>query len=263
MNRPMTAIIKKDIRGVTANKRMFTTLLVVPLVLVVFLPTVFILSLHFMPDENGELLKLLKLLPLNVQAGSTPSALTHLLFNYILPVFFLIIPIMASSVMAASSFVGEKEKHTLETLLYCPLSLQQIFRAKVLASFFLSMGVSLLSFLCMLVVVEGESFLITHSLVLPKINWLLILLLVSPALSLIAITLTVRVSAKAQSVEDAQQGAVFLLMPVLLMIIGQFTGVLLVSGWLLLAIGLVCAVLAALLLKNAINHFKYETLLKQ
>lgn len=41
----------------------------------------------------------------------------------------LMIPVMASSVMAASSFVGEKEKHTLETLLYSPLSLKQLFQS--------------------------------------------------------------------------------------------------------------------------------------
>ncbi|MDE7063131.1 MAG: ABC transporter permease, partial [Lachnospiraceae bacterium] len=106
------------------------------------------------------------------------------------------------------------------------------------------------------------TYLVTGSGLLPDIKWILILLLVAPSISMISITLTVRVSAKAQSVEDAQQGAVFLLMPVLLLIIGQFTGVLLVSAWILLALGAVCALLAALLLKRAIGRFQYEALLK-
>ena len=50
----------------------------------------------------------------------------------------------------------EKEKRTLETLLYCPLSLRKIFQAKVLASFLLSMTVSLFSFAAMLLVMETE-----------------------------------------------------------------------------------------------------------
>ena len=86
--------------------------------------------------------------------------------------------------------------------------------------------------------------------------------MVSPAVSLIAITLIVKTSAKAQSVEDAQQGAVFLLFPVLMLLVGQFTGVLLINAWLLLVIGIVCALLAVLLLKQSMSHFKYETLLK-
>ena len=48
---------------------------------------------------------------------------------------------------------------------------------------------------------------------LPGISWLIILLLVSPAISLIAVTLIVRGSAKAQSVEESQQSAVFLVIP--------------------------------------------------
>ena len=170
--------------------------------------------------------------------------------------------IITASVMTATSFVGEKEKQTLETLLYCPLSLKQIFRAKVLASFLLSMLVSGISFAAMVVVLETETMLITGSFVFPDAKWALILLLVSPAVSLIAITLIVRGSAKSQSVEDAQQRAVFLLLPVILLLVSQFTGVLFVSAWILLGLGLVCGLLAAWLLQKCMNGFQYETLLK-
>ncbi len=261
MNHQITAIIKKDIGSITSNKRMFTTLLVVPIVLTIFLPTIFILVLHFVPAEGQSLLKLLKMLPIYVQSGNSLHGFIELLLNYILPVFFLMIPIMASSVMAASSFAGEKEKRTLETLLYCPLSLKSIFRSKVAAAFLLSMFVSFISFAAMLTVVEIETYVITGSFVIPHPKWLLVMLLVSPAISLIAITLTVRVSAKAQSVEDAQQRAVFLLMPLLLLMIGQFTGILFINTWILLLLGTFCSLLAALLLKKCMGSFKYETLL--
>ena len=87
------------------------------------------------------------------------------------------------------------------------------------------------------------------------------MLLVSPGVSLIAVTLIVRVSAKAKSVEDAQQGAVFLILPVILLVAGQFSGILLVNAWVLLALGLACAALAAILLKRAAGSFTYEALL--
>ncbi len=72
MKQKMAAIIRKDLRNITANKNLFLSLL-------------------------------------------------------ILPVFFMIIPVMAASIMSASAFVGEKEKHTLETLLYCRLSVKQAY----------------------------------------------------------------------------------------------------------------------------------------
>ena len=63
----------------------------------------------------------------------------------------------------------------------------------------------------------------------PSVSWLVVMLLLSPAISLIAVTLIVRGSAKAQSVEESQQAAVFLIIPLILLIAGQFTGVLLMN----------------------------------
>lgn len=261
MNRSMLAIIKKDFRGVTCNKRLFPALLIVPLLLTILLPSIFIFAVHFAPDDP-DAQKLLALLPEAARSESMGLTIAGLILNYIMPVFFLMIPIMTASIMAASSFVGEKEKHTLETLLYCPLTVKQIFYSKVLASFLLSMLVSLLSFFTMLLVLEIELFLLMESLLLPSISWLVILCLVSPAISLIAITLIVRGSAKAQSVEESQQGAAFLILPVILLVIGQFTGVLLLNFWILLGLGIICALLAWLLLKKCMGRFTYEMLLK-
>lgn len=261
MNQTMTAVIKKDFKGITSNRRLFASLLIVPLALMIILPSIFVFMIHFIPDDP-DVQKLLDLIPRLDPSVSIELTVTGLILNYILPVFFLIIPIMASSIMAASSFVGEKEKHTLETLLYSPLSAGQIFRAKVMASFLLSMTVSMISFLAMVAVVETEVFFLMGSLLLPDINWLIVLLLLSPSVSLIAITLIVRGSAKAQSVEESQQSAVFLIIPVLLLIVGQFSGVMLLNVWLLLGLSILCAGAAWLLMQRALGKFTYEMLLR-
>ena len=96
MNRAMYAVMKKDFRGIISNRRLF-----------------------------------LELLPQGSRTGGVEMAVTGLILNYILPVFFLMIPIMTASIMAASSFVGEKEKHTLETLLYCPLYSGSVVKTKI------------------------------------------------------------------------------------------------------------------------------------
>lgn len=261
MNTAMAAIIKKDFRGVTSNKNLFASLLIVPLVFTVVLPTVFIVLTHFAPDDP-DIQQLLELLPANMQFESLELAVAELVLNFILPVFFLMIPVMAASIMAATSFVGEKEKHTLETLLYCPLSVKQIFRSKVMAAFLLSMTVSLISFCTMMVTIEVEAGLLMGSILVPGASWLIILLILSPAISLIAVTLIVRGSAKAKSVEESQQGAIFLIVPVLLLAVGQFTGLLLINVWILLGLGIVCLLLAFFLLKACMGRFTYEMLLK-
>lgn len=257
-----TAIIRKDIRGITSNKQMFSALLIVPLMLTIVLPTIFVLAIQFAPEQAGDFEQLLKLLPAAKLTGNLQDILLGLILNNIMPVFFMIIPIMAASVMAASSFIGEKEKRTLETLLYCPLSISQIFQAKILASFIMSMAISFLSFFAMLVVTEIELLLISGSMFIPGVTWLVIMLLLSPAISLIAITLIVRGSAKSQTMEESQQRSSFLILPIVLLIVGQFTGLILINGWVLLVMGLFLAVIAVLLVRGALSRFDYETLMK-
>ena len=61
---------------------------------------------------------------------------------------------------------------------------------------------------------------------------------------------------------ESQQSAVFLVLPLVLLVAGQFTGALLLSPWVLLVLGAVCALLAWALLKKCLGRFTYETLLR-
>lgn len=262
MNVRQLAVTKKDIRGVTLNKQVFAVLLIVPLALTIVLPSIFVLVTAFAPDAASDFQKILDMLPADNGARSQQQRIFGLILNNFMPVFFLMIPIMASSVMAASSFVGEKEKHTLETLLYSPLSLKQMFQAKILAGFSVGMMVSYISFAAMMLVLELEVFLLTGKAILPSSSWLAIMLLIAPAISIIAIAVTVRSSAKAQTIEEAQQRAVFLVFPILALLIGQFTGILLISAGLLCGVGAVLAALDVLLMRGAAGSFTYEKLLR-
>lgn len=62
MRTAMAAIIKKDLKSVMDNRRMFASLLIVPLVLVVFLPSLFLIMLRFAPADP-DMQKMLELLP--------------------------------------------------------------------------------------------------------------------------------------------------------------------------------------------------------
>lgn len=262
MNTKQLALIKKDIRGITSNKQVFMVMLIVPLALTIVLPSILVFVTALVPDAASDFQALLNMLPITEREGNQDQIILRLVLNKIMPAFFLMIPIMASSVMAASSFVGEKEKHTLETLLYSPLSLKQLFQSKILAGFSVGMMVSFISFAAMMIVLEIEMLFLTGAGIMPDISWLIVMLLIAPAISLVAIGITVRGSAKAQTIEEAQQRAVFLIFPIIALVIGQFTGVILVSTWLLLGMGIVLALLAALLMKGAVGKFTYEKLLR-
>lgn len=260
MNTMQSALIRKDIRGITANKQLLVAMISVPIALTVVIPSIFIMLLHFVPNFS-DFDAMLRLLPINVQPDNMKAAVISLLINNIMPVFFIIIPIMSASIMAASSFVGEKEKRTLETLLYCPLSLKQIFRAKILSSFIISQLVSVLSFIIMALVTQFEIFLTTGSLLLPNISWLVVLLLLSPAVSLISIILIVRGSARAQTMEESQQRSSLLVLPVIFLVAGQFVGIILINIWILLGLGTFLAAIAWFLINGSFRKISYESML--
>ena len=123
------------------------------------------------------------------------------------------------------------------------------------------MLVSWISFLVMFLVLGVEINVLSGGMLLPGISWLLILAFLSPSVSLIAITLIVRCSAKAQNVMEAQQKAAFLVLPVVFLIAGQFLGAILINAWILAGLALILVLLAWLLLKTSLRKFSGEMLL--
>ncbi len=262
INKMQMALIKKDMQSIMLNKNFIILILLLPLLMTVVLPSVLILAVGLSPQDSESFKQLSTLIPAGISSSEQQEYLIKLLLNNMLPILFLIIPIMTSLVMAASSFVGEKEKRTLETLLYCPLSLREIFSAKIISSFAVSQFVSLSSFVVMSIVIQTEIWLITQSFMPLGLNWLALLLLVSPAISLVAITMIVRGSAKAKSSEEAQQRSAFLILPVIVLGVGQFSGLMMINVWLLLGIGVICAVVGLILLQKASSKFNYDRLLQ-
>lgn len=263
LNPRQKALIMKDIRGITENKRYFSVLTIMPLIFSVIFPTMMILMIRLTPSDSPDFVQLVQL----VQGGASmkqqelTQALLNLMMNNIVPIFFLIIPIMSATVMAASSFVGEKEKRTLETLFYSPLSIREIFQAKVYGSFIVGIFVTYLSFLLTIAVMELEAWFLFHQLIDLSLNWLWIMLLIVPAVTIISIVLIVRGSAKSTTIEEAQQKAAFLILPLVLLIVGQFTGFLVFGGWVVIGLGVVLCLIAGLVLKFAMGDFTYERLL--
>ena len=255
------AIIKKDIKSIAVNKKVIITLIVMPLAMTIIIPSSFLLPVLLSPEGSQDLSQLLELINLT-ETVNLQYALINLVLNYILPLFFILIPIMTSSVMSTSSFVGEKEKNTLETLLYCPLPLNDIFNAKILASLILGMAVSFFSFIIMLAVNGTIIYLLTEIIIIPNVNWLIVMFLVSPAASLISISLIVRSSAKAQTSEESSITSLFLVLPVILLAVAQFSGIMMMSAEIFLLLGAVMAVIAFLMYRNLFGKFKYETLLR-
>ena len=66
---------------------------------------------------------------------------------------------------------------------------------------------------------------------------------VTPGVTVLGVIVMVFVSAKAETFQDAQQMSVCVVLPILLLILGQASGLFLLEEWMLLLLGLVVLVL--------------------
>lgn len=247
-SRSMWALAMKDMRSVGANLQVWLPMLLVPLLLGVILPGGVVFAMARVgPDQiNGaqEIISLIEKLP----AGAVKSRLDglpgtihqsiYLVTNYLFASFFLLIPLMTASVIAADSFAGEKERGTLESLLFTPVDILSLFGGKVLAAFVPAVSISLLTFLLNGLVVNLVGWPLFGYAFFPHVNWLPLMLLVIPMISLSAILLNVFISARVSSFQAAYQMGGMVVLPVMVLVFGQISGAMLLEAGLLTGIGL-------------------------
>ncbi len=94
--------------------------------------------------------------------------------------------------------MGEKEHKTLESLLYTPISMEQLLRAKILGVFVPSYMVTLISFIVFGIIFNIGGFFYFGRLIFPDVKWLIIILWISPAINLLSLIFTVMVSSKSE-----------------------------------------------------------------
>jgi ABC-type transport system involved in multi-copper enzyme maturation permease subunit len=256
------AIVKKDFGEVWSTKMVRMTILIVPAILVVFMPLMFLGIILFTPmDSINGADKLMAMLPLELKNMDVRAGMFYALTNMMCPMFFLMIPLMASTVSAACSFVGEKERSTIETLLLTPMSVRDIFSAKVMGCILISAVSTVVSFAAFCaVILTGNSIL--HVPVFLNWNWAVLLLLFAPAVTLFGVIFPVLISGKAKTFMEAQQLSGYVVMPVVLLFVGQFTGLFVLNALILLIISLVVFAADFFLMRSASKSFTPEKLLK-
>ena len=173
---------------------------------------------------------------------------------------FLVAPIFGAVSLAAYSVVGEKQGGTLEPLLTSPMSTSEILLAKVLASFLPSLAIELAG-VCIYVLLVGATALPGVTATLVSVRSVILLGLVGPFASLTALQMTIAVSSRVNDARSAQQIAVLIVLPLVLMLIGQIAGAFIVTTPLLLLLALALAVTWIFLIWLSAALFERETIL--
>jgi ABC-2 type transport system permease protein len=248
--RAILAIVRKDLKVAMQNKGVVLPILIVPLILFVILPWVMVYA-SSMADLAGSSISNVDELLTRMPDGllSELSRYTReqqmIVFTlvYMLAPMFLILPLMVSSVLAADSFAGEKERKTLEALLYSPTSDRDLFTAKLLGPWTAAVAVALFSFIIYAVMVNVAGWQSIGQIFFPNWMWIALVFWVTPAVAGLGLVVMVFVSARAQGFQDAYQTGGLVVLPVVALMIGQISGVMYFSlGLMYFSLGLVLLV---------------------
>lgn len=261
MNAMQKAMISKDIKEITGSKQMLIPMIIVPVVIMLVLPSALVIGARYGVSGINGMDYMVKALGDRFANLSQAQLLFQIGFNYMFPVFFLLIPIMAGSIIGAGSFVGEKEHKTMEALFYTPISIRELFNAKVLGTAVPAYAVTLLSAVVFGIVMNIGGWLYFGELVFPSVKWLILIFWVSPAVTILAIYFMVLVSAKANTFQEAQQMSIFIILPVIFLLIGQVSGIFILNEVILAGFGALVFIVDYVLMKTAAARFVPEKLI--
>lgn len=183
---------------------------------------------------------------------------TNLIADRLVPFSILIIgffPITISLVVALESFVGEKERGTIEPLLSAPLENWHLYFGKLLVGALTPLAASFLSIGLYMVMVSRQH------LQMPSLYTMIMLMTLTISHAILMVSAAIVISAQSTSVRAANLLASFIVIPVAVLMQGE--SVLLFWGtdqvlWLAVA---AVIIMAGLLVRLGISHFEREYLL--
>ena len=264
-------IARKDIKEATQNRSVWLPILIVPLIFVVVMPVALILGIssasgsEVNPLNDPDFAMFVERMPLFLSEliNGLDQSQTGivLLLGYLFAPFFLILPLMFSTVIASESFAGERERKTIEALLYTPATDTELFLGKVLSAFLPAVLITWGGFVVYTIVVNVAAFPVMGRIWFPLSSWYPLILWVSPAISLLGIAVTVLISSRVQTFMGAYQSSGSLVLLVLALLAGQATGILYLSVLVGILIGLVLLIIDAVLMVYAIRTFNRDALL--
>jgi ABC-2 type transport system permease protein len=269
--RIIRAIAGKDWKEVRQNRMAWMPMLVLPILLCVILPLLIIVAptaLNIPVDaltKGQDIETLLASLPPTVQeqvAGMNEhQTLIYFVLAFTFAPMFLILPIMTASIIGSDSFVGEKERKTMESLLYTPATDRDLFLGKILAAIIPALLVSWISFALYTLILNVFGGSVMGRLWFPTATWWPLILWVTPAMSVMGILGAVLVSARVNTFMEAYQTTGFLVLPVILLLVAQVGGVIYLSVGTTIIVGLVIWLIDAALLWGSLRIFSRAALM--
>lgn len=254
--RAIRALARRDLLVVRRSRALMVPLVLVPVVLLVLVPLGLalgpIVAARYDPAGAAELAQMLRTMSAGAHislADAEPAEIWLRLLNaQLLPPLFLLVPFLVAQVIAADSFAGERERRTLEALLYTPLTDGELLTAKLLAALVPAIVVDVLGFVLNAAVMAAGSAMLIGKPLLPDLTWLVLVAWVAPAFAAAGLAGMILISLRTRSAQEAIQLGGLLVLPLIGLIISMARGAIVFGPGVLLIVGAAIWVLGAALL---------------
>lgn len=262
--RAVRAVARRDLLTVSRSKGVMIPLILVPLLLLVLIPGLLGAFAPMLADVPGAGFDEIQLFLENMPEGLRETlrgydeVQTMIVFTlvYMFAPLYLVLPLMVSNVIAADSFAGEKERKTLEALLYTPTTDVELFLGKVLAAWLPALAVGVGGFVLYALSVNLGAWATMGGIFFPNLMWVVLVLWVTPAAAGLGLSTMVLISVRASTFQEAYQLGGVVVIPILAMVLGQVTGVIYFNVAAVLIVGLVLWLIDAALLWLGVHTFR-------
>ncbi len=259
-------IAKKDWKTTVRNKEIFLPMVLLPLFFSIVFPIIMIWSALIDPkafiNSFGDKEQLVSSLNIPETYNDHLIAVTVAVKSFILP-YFLFTPIIATMIISADSFAGEKERKTMESLALLPISKSELIIGKILAAFLPSMAISLIYFCAFGIEVNllAIAYLEGNILIFLDLSWIFMIFLFIPSLSFFNILIGVIISSRSKNFKNAQSKSGFLITPVILLLFTQILNPAFMSPLMILVLSGFLGILCVAFVKLGKNLLDIEKLI--
>lgn len=173
---------------------------------------------------------------------------------------FLMEPLIIPVNIAAYSIVGEKTTRSLEPLLATPITTAELLGGKNLAAVIPAVAATWAGFALYavgLLIVASPPVL--KALLTP--TWLVAILVVGPLMALLSVNFSLMVSSRVNDPRAAEQISTVVILPVLILFLGQISGFFVVSQQMIWLLALGTFAIDLLMIYVAVKLFERETIL--
>ena len=161
---------------------------------------------------------------------------------------------------AADGFAGERERKTLEPLLYTPATDAELFVAKLLAAWIPAVMIAFIGAFVYAVIVNIVAWPVMHRVFFPNTTWVVMVLWMAPAFAALGLAGMLLVSLRVRGMQEATQLGGLFVLPVIALVVGEVRGAVLLGPWMAVAIGSLVWVIAAALIVLGVKRFRRTSL---